>query len=437
MHGSSTKQKAVLSETATVGETQEEEPARGLLALCAIVLCERVAGVMVLSLLVFYLNEEKGLPAGAAARLAGTMAALSYAGCALGGWLADRVFGLRGALLGGLALLGAGYAALAYAEAERGFTAAATLLIAGYGLFKPSSAALVGALQARVASLRERAFSRFYYAINLGSALAPLLGAALRGTLGWPALHGTAAVCIGLAGAILCGSRRRLGTQPSIAPGFVAAPTRAPRKVRLCALALVLLVLAVYGVAFQQSQGTLLLWARDGTRRGVQGALLPPEVFAALPAAFVLLLAPLVALAQRAGRRRGYSLSASGKLAVGMALCAVAYGVLTLGAYNSDTSGPVSPLWLVACKAALSLGEVVAMPVALALIDALARSRARSLMLGLSFGAHALGYGIGAELSVLWSVWPPARFFGVLAAGLLLIAGLIQSRARLLREALA
>jgi hypothetical protein len=51
------------------------------------------------------------------------------------------------------------------------------------------------------------------------------------------------------------------------------------------------------------------------------------------------------------------------------------------------------------------------------------------MTLRLSYGAHALGFWLGGEVSALWSRWPHARFFGALALGCVVAAALIRTQA--------
>jgi POT family proton-dependent oligopeptide transporter len=80
-------------------------------------------------------------------------------------------------------------------------------------------------------------------------------------------------------------------------------------------------------------------------------------------------------------------------------------------------SGLASPLWLVGCKVALALGELLGVPVALALAESLAGARSKGLTLGLSYVAHALGFWLGGELGALWPSCSHAAFFAILAGG--------------------
>jgi POT family proton-dependent oligopeptide transporter len=196
-------------------------------------------------------------------------------------------------------------------------------------------------------------------------------------------------------------------------------------------------VLAVFGAALSQSYGTLLLWARDDARLNLFGRAVPPDFFAALPAVFVLVFGPLLERFTKALTARGRTPSESGKFTAGMMLCAIAYALMLAASLVHRGPAPANPLWLVACNAALALGEILGLPVGLALSESLALPQSKGLTLGLSYGAHALGFWLGGEVSALWPLWTHARFFGALTAGCVLAAALIQSQAGRFARALA
>ena len=417
----------------------------GLYVICAVELYERLAGVMVLSLLVLYLNECLGLSTGLSAKVASYVHMLSYVAGVLGGVLADRGLGARRAALWGAILLALGYGALGFAHGmPGGLWAAVAFLVAGHGLFKPNCTALVGALYPPSDPRRASAFIWFYYAINVGGMLGPCVGGLVRTALGWGATFRVASFSIIASSILLSLGKRYLvdsaTSVPTSQPSQASTPLEArpaPGSTRVVALVLVLGVLAVFGAALSQSYGTLLLWARDDARLNLFGRAVPPSFFAALPAGFVLLFGPLLERFTKALAARGRTPTESGKFTAGMLLCAIAYALMLTASLVHRGPAPASTLWLVACNAALALGEILGVPVGLALAESLALSRSKGLLLGLSYSAHAVGFWLGGEVSAVWPTWTHARFFGALAVGCALAAALIQSQARRFARVLA
>ncbi len=227
----------------------------GLYLICAVELYEQLAGVMVFSLLVLYLNECLGLGAGLAAKVASYIQMLSYAAGVLGGGLADRGLGARRAAFWGSVLLWLGYSALgSLARTSSALWVAGALVIAGHGLFKPNCTALVGALYARSDSRRSSAFVWFYYAINVGSMLGPCIGGLVRTSVGWIVAFRVAAISISVSSVLLALGRRYLtddAAAPMLPPegNCTTAPITASHPTAASRAGALVLVLAVLAVA--------------------------------------------------------------------------------------------------------------------------------------------------------------------------------------------
>ena len=418
----------------------------GLYLICTVELFERLGSAMAFFLLVFYLNEYLGMGTGWAAQVACYLHMLSYAAGILGGLLGDRHLGRRHAAVIGLALLALGYSAVGLVQrSPTGLVAAACLIVAGSGLFKPNCTALLGALYAHGHPRRTTAFYWFYYAINLGSMAAPCVGGLMRAAFGWGAMFRLAAGFLVISWGALALGGRYLGNPASVAgvpAATVVTPTASLNRTltstsRMGALVFVLAVLALFGAVLSQGYGILLLWARDEARRSMFGYQIPPDFFAALPAAFVLVCGPLLGRLTKAMATRGVPLGESLRFTLGLLLCAMAYSLMLVASLLTHGTEPASPLWLVGCKILLALGELLGVPVALALAESLALSRTKGLTLGLSYGSHALGFWLGGEVSTLWPRCSHAAFFALLTSVCAVAAVMIHVQARRLTRALA
>src|SRR5215203_1576799 len=92
----------------------------------------------------------------------------------VGGWLADRVFGARRAVLIGGIVIACGHYSMAI-NSRLTFYAGLVLIACGTGLLKPNISAMVGQLYSGNDKRRDAGFSIFYMGINLGAFLAPLV----------------------------------------------------------------------------------------------------------------------------------------------------------------------------------------------------------------------------------------------------------------------
>jgi proton-dependent oligopeptide transporter, POT family len=91
-----------------------------------------------------------------------------------GGWLADRIFGARRAVLIGAIVIACGHYCMAV-NSQATFFAGLILIACGTGLLKPNISAMVGQLYADEDKRRDAGFSIFYMGINLGAFLSPLV----------------------------------------------------------------------------------------------------------------------------------------------------------------------------------------------------------------------------------------------------------------------
>ncbi len=91
-----------------------------------------------------------------------------------GGWLADRVFGARRAVLIGGIIIACGHFSMAI-NSKATFYAGLVLIACGTGLLKPNISAMVGQLYSENDKRRDAGFSIFYMGINLGAFLSPIV----------------------------------------------------------------------------------------------------------------------------------------------------------------------------------------------------------------------------------------------------------------------
>ena len=92
----------------------------------------------------------------------------------IGGWLADRVFGARRAVLIGGIVIACGHYSMAV-NTHFNFYAGLVLIACGTGLLKPNISAMVGQLYPEKDQRRDAGFSIFYMGINLGAFLSPIV----------------------------------------------------------------------------------------------------------------------------------------------------------------------------------------------------------------------------------------------------------------------
>src|SRR3954464_13200189 len=175
---------------------------RGLSTLFFTQMWERFSYYGLRPLLVLYMSAALmqggfGFDRGQASAIVGIYAASVYLASLPGGWVADRLLGLRRAILYGAVCISAGHISIglsAFANSRLPFFLGLLLIVCGTGLLKPNISAIGGDLYPEGGARRDAGFSIFYMGINLGSTFAPLITGLLRVNYGWHIGFGAAGV---------------------------------------------------------------------------------------------------------------------------------------------------------------------------------------------------------------------------------------------------
>ena len=113
-----------------------------------------------------------------AAAIVGIYAASVYLSSLPGGWIADRLLGLRRAIMYGAVLITSGHLSIGLSGFFGGkimFFIGLILIVLGTGLLKPNISAIVGDLYPEGGERRDAGFSIFYMGINLGATLGQIV----------------------------------------------------------------------------------------------------------------------------------------------------------------------------------------------------------------------------------------------------------------------
>lgn len=144
-----------------------------------------------------------GFERGQASAIVGIYGAFVYVASLPGGWIADRLLGLRRAIFLGALLITAGHLSIGVsgmAGAGLGkifFFLGLILIVCGTGLLKPNISAIVGDLYPEGGARRDAGFSIFYMGINVGAFAGQLVTGFLGESVGWH--YGFGAAGVGMA----------------------------------------------------------------------------------------------------------------------------------------------------------------------------------------------------------------------------------------------
>ncbi len=196
---------------------------------------------------------------------------------------------------------------------------------------------------------------------------------------------------------------------------------------RILALFAVFAVVIFFWFSFHQNGLTLTFFAKQYTDLTLFGQNISAELFQSLNPFFVVFLTPVVMAVFAWQRSRGKEPSTPKKIAIGMAIAAIAYVVMAVGSYVSDLplfstidtnaggSGvspiKVTPWLLITTYFILTVAELYISPLGISFVSKVAPPKYQGIMQGGWLGATALGNQllfIGAIMYKnipLWLTW--------------------------------
>lgn len=220
----------------------------GLVNLFNVELWERFSFYGMLTILAYYLyySLEQGglaLPQATATGIVGAYGGLVYLSTVLGGWLADRVFGMERMVFYGGVVVMAGHISLAVLQGLTGVAVGLVLVALGSGALKANASSLLGTLYDRGDPRADGGFTLFYLGINVGAFVGPLITGLLQTNLGFHFGFGAAAIGMALGLAQYVVFRRNLGEAGKQPPHPL--PRSSYPKVTAGVVLLVLVIVAV------------------------------------------------------------------------------------------------------------------------------------------------------------------------------------------------
>ncbi len=453
---------------------------RGLYTLFFTEMWERLSFYGMRALLVLFMVAPAakgglGLSKEVAMAIYGLYTAGVYLSALPGGWIADRLLGAQRAVWAGGILITMGHFTMAVPLRET-FFLGLVFIVVGTGLVKPNISALVGQLYPEGGARRDAGFTIFYMGINLGAFIGPLVCSALGEKVNWH--YGFAAAGVGMVlGLVQFGLTRRhlgeAGREPthrsdtvgrdwmfiggvsvvgSVVVGLALAGVLVINPVllaqgaayvitmlavlyfgwvfqfgkltavesrRVAVIAILFVASALFWAGYEQAGSSLNLFAKEYTVLAIQSlnVELPAGWFQSVPALFVIVFAPVVAMVWVALARRGVSPSLPAKFAFALMLLALGFLVVTIGSKRALATGQVWPTWLITTYLLHVWGELLLSPVGLSAVTKLAPARLVGQMMGVWFLSVSLGNLIAGliagEVSGENAAAMPARFMQV------------------------
>ena len=171
---------------------------------------------------------------------------------------------------------------------------------------------------------------------------------------------------------------------------FLAGLSDGERK-NLVLLALLFIAAAAFWSGFDQSAGSLNIFARDYTDLSVSGYIIPIGWVQFANPIFVVIFAPVFAGIWAHLGRRNLNPNLPVKFALGLVLMALSFIVMLFAVGVALESSPVGMEWLIITYLLQTWGELTLSPIGLAAFSRYSPKRYVGQMFGLWFTASAIG----------------------------------------------
>ncbi|MBK9764607.1 MAG: peptide MFS transporter [Flavobacteriales bacterium] len=401
-------------------------------------------------MLVVFMVSQMGLDDPTANLQYGAIQAFVYAFTFIGGVFADKILGFRKSLLWGALLMIAGGAVIAFSPTSL-FYIGTCFFIIGTGFFKPNISTMVGALYHTGDSRRDAGFSLFYAGINLGALLGGVIMVYVGKYHSWAIAFGLVSVVmtISLLNFLLTqkslgpiglspmhpdipANRRRgyeiatyigsliavpfilmlvtntrytdlfmyiIGPATLVYLGWEMRKFNMQENKRLMAALVFIFFSILFWAFFEQSGGSLSLFALNNLQHSVLGIPMDPNVVNnSSNSLFVIIFAPIIGLLWVWLSKRKLEPNSVVKFGLGFLLLGAAFYVFYSTIFFADADGVTSLDVFTFGYFVITFGELCLSPIGLSLMTKLSPQSVQGLMMGMWFLASAYGQYVAGLL---------------------------------------
>jgi POT family proton-dependent oligopeptide transporter len=379
----------------------------------------------------------------------GATQAFVYAFTFIGGLFADKILGFRKSLFWGGALMIAGSLVLAIDPKEFFFLGIAFNIV-GTGFFKPNISTMVGFLYKDGDPRRDAGFSLFYSGINVGALLGGYLCIYLGKSYSWNLAFGLTAIVMTISVVTFARSQHLLGPiglpprqgqsgkekrwhdwaiyagslalipllmvmvsktdltdyfMYTIGPltllyvGYEMARHSTQERKKLAAAMVFILFSIIFWAFFEQSGGSLSLFAANNLDQTVLGIPMDPNgVNNAANSLFVIAFSPLLGLAWVGLASKKLEPDTVMKFGLSFLFLAGSFYLFYATRFFANAQGITSLDLFTLAYLVITLGELCLSPIGLSIMTKLSPMRLQGVMMGMWFLAGAYGQYVAGLL---------------------------------------
>lgn len=379
----------------------------------------------------------------------GATQAFVYAFTFIGGLFADKILGFRKSLFWGGLMMITGSCILAFNPHDLFFVGISFTII-GTGFFKPNISTMVGALYHNNDSRRDAGFSLFYAGINVGALLGGYACIAIAKSYSWNLAFGLAAIVMTISLITFVFTQKTLGPiglSPFEAKGIkgkkhleyltyfgslaiipiimiMVAKTQytdwfmytigpvtlvyifyemskfsVPERKKLAAALVFIIFSILFWAFFEQSGGSLSLFAANNLDNDIAGIKLDPNgVNNAANSLFVIIFAPLLGLLWVWLSKRRAEPNTVVKFGLGFIFLSLAFYVFYATRFFANAEGMTSLEVFTLAYFVITFGELCLSPIGLSIMTKLSPKPLQGVMMGMWFLASAYGQYVAGIL---------------------------------------
>lgn len=436
-----------MNNAVAVNETKQPE---GLKVFSISMFFERYGFYLIQALLVLYLVRVFRTDDVNAYNILGSFIAICYIMPLLGGFIADKFWGLRKSIFIGAVIEGIGLLLLLIPGMFALITGLATIAI-GMGLLKPSASSLIGFLYKKNDPRQDSGYTIFYMAFNGGVILATFLSGFLVRYIGWKATFLTGAVALAITylvyyfgfikyklkdlgpniastfkgnaisfiliiAAIILGfvilkyellaRIAFIGVTIAVIGIFIHSIIKAEKsyKTKLVAFFILLVISTVYWALYMQMFLSITLFIDSVVNKNFLGIAIPTPAFTAIQSFGIIVFGFPVAKLWISLSKTKFSPSLPMKFGIGMILLTLSFAMLALGTQFVGPTGLVYAAWIVLVYLIMAVSELSLSPIGLSMVNVLVPAKMNGMMMGINLLTIGLGGKIAGLLAGIANV---------------------------------
>jgi len=429
---------------------KKNEQPKGLKVFCFSIFFERYGFYLVQGLLILYLVKFFNVSDGLAYSVLGSFIALSYITPLIGGFIADKFWGLRRSIFIGALIECIGLILIIFPD-KKFLYCGLTIFATGVGLLKPSASSLLGYLYSKNDSRQDAGYTIFYVVFNIGIILSTFISGYIVRYAGWQYAFSTAIIAIAMtylvfyfglsryklqilgpdvnithwgnvratlivASTIIVGLLILLSEAISIVSLILTSiavlsvfiyciiKTEHEYKGKLIAFFMLLMISIVFWALYMQLFLSITLFIENLVDKNIFGLAIPTPSFVSIEAFGVVLFGyPLARFWVYLSETR-YNPSLPMKFSISMILLSISIAILVFASQLKGTLVLVNPVWIIVAYLILAIAELALSPIGLSMVNKLVPEKFSSMMMGIFLLTTGLGGKVGGLLAGLAKV---------------------------------